>query len=226
MWKWEKITIGERFGYLTVIEETEKRSKYAEIIWKCMCDCGTICEVITGYLRRGKKKSCGCIKKELYDKNIREVSGKRFGRLVAIMPLEKRAAGYVIWQCRCDCGNIVETSITKLRLGRIFSCGCFARDQATARAETSVKAANEYLRSATMETPPRFPDTVTGIRNIYFNKRKSLYVFSIVRHGKRYKRQFKYLEDALVDKENVLNRYKSGDPKWYKKDTYNVLDVR
>lgn len=33
------------------------------------------------------------------------LSGQRFGRLVAIRPTEERWRTSVVWECRCDCGQ-------------------------------------------------------------------------------------------------------------------------
>lgn len=52
---------GERFGLLTVLEETDVR-KGQNVVWKCQCDCGNITYTITNSLTKGDTKSCGCIK--------------------------------------------------------------------------------------------------------------------------------------------------------------------
>lgn len=56
--------IGQRFGYLTVIDYCEERSTHGEAIWLCQCDCGNIVKVISTNLRRKKEGtiSCGCKK--------------------------------------------------------------------------------------------------------------------------------------------------------------------
>ena len=55
-----------------------------------------------------------------------ELAGRRFGRLVAIERVGKRARQYV-WRCACDCG--AETTIPGSRLtsGNTTSCGCALR---------------------------------------------------------------------------------------------------
>jgi hypothetical protein len=58
---------------------------------------------------------------------IIDISGQRFGRLVAIRPAEKRDHRY-FWLCRCDCGNEHIASGSKLRSGNTVSCGCGKRD--------------------------------------------------------------------------------------------------
>lgn len=50
---------GERFGLLTALAPTAKRSG-PNIVWECLCDCGQITFVDTCKLRTGNTKSCGC----------------------------------------------------------------------------------------------------------------------------------------------------------------------
>lgn len=49
---------GQRFGKLTVIEESEKWGHYTT--WLCKCDCGNEKKIRTNSLRSGATKSCGC----------------------------------------------------------------------------------------------------------------------------------------------------------------------
>lgn len=53
-----------------------------------------------------------------------DITNQVFGKLTAIKPLDKRSKnGSIIWQCRCECGNIVEKSTNELRSGSVISCG-------------------------------------------------------------------------------------------------------
>lgn len=60
---------GEKFGLLTPIEPTKKRSG-SYVVWKCQCDCGNECEVPSGYLTMGQTKSCGCLSLSYNEYNI------------------------------------------------------------------------------------------------------------------------------------------------------------
>lgn len=56
-----------------------------------------------------------------------DLTGQRFGRLVAIAPTTKAdSSGRVrrAWTCRCDCGNETVARTDSLRNGRVASCGC------------------------------------------------------------------------------------------------------
>ena len=117
---------GQRFGRLTVIEKTDKRL-CGQVVWRCHCDCGNVCEVITNSLTAGKTKSCGCLQKE---KTSKDLTGQRFGRLTVIEKTDKRSSGRnVVWKCRCDCGNECEMASGSLRSGNSKSCGCLRKKQ-------------------------------------------------------------------------------------------------
>lgn len=67
----------------------------------------------------------------------KDLSGKRFGRLLVIEPLEQRSKkGYVLWRCKCDCGNEKIAESRNLLCGGTTSCGCFAREESSRRAKT------------------------------------------------------------------------------------------
>ena len=55
--------VGQRFGRLIVIEFAGQSSD-SQANWKCLCDCGTITYGSGGNLRSGRKKSCGCLRRE------------------------------------------------------------------------------------------------------------------------------------------------------------------
>ena len=105
---------GQRFGRLVAIEALPER-KNRQVVWKCQCDCGNIINVVSGSLRSGHTQSCGCLQKEKAKNNNVDITGQRFGRLIAIEPTKKRDNRHIVWKCQC--GNL-------LRQGKIKSCGC------------------------------------------------------------------------------------------------------
>jgi hypothetical protein len=65
-----------------------------------------------------------------------DISGQRFGRLIAIKPdNSKRPANStrLYWLCKCDCGNYSTTSGADLRSGKVRSCGCLHDEMASLR---------------------------------------------------------------------------------------------
>lgn len=54
-----------------------------------------------------------------------DLSGQRFGKLIAISETSLRAnSGAVIWSCVCECGNSKNVTSTGLKNGSTQSCGC------------------------------------------------------------------------------------------------------
>ena len=60
-----------------------------------------------------------------------DLAGKRFGRLLALLPCGKTKSGNLIWACRCDCGSETKVEGNHLRAGTIVSCGCWRRERVT-----------------------------------------------------------------------------------------------
>lgn len=65
--------IGKKFGKLTVLERSPKKSKNGQLYWICKCDCGNIIEVLGHSLRRkdgNQTVSCGCHHRSIGATNI------------------------------------------------------------------------------------------------------------------------------------------------------------
>ena len=57
-----------------------------------------------------------------------DLTGQRFGRLVAEEIVGRNTSGSVLWKCRCDCGGSSVTQASALVSGHSQSCGCRHRD--------------------------------------------------------------------------------------------------
>jgi hypothetical protein len=61
---------GKRYGRLRVLSIDYGNRKGGHLHWICLCDCGTMCSVTGGNMRRGHTQSCGCLRKEAARRNI------------------------------------------------------------------------------------------------------------------------------------------------------------
>lgn len=61
---------GRKFGLLKVLDEAEKQN--GRIAWRCRCTCGNEVVVKAVYLNSGDTTSCGCYKRMLNDKHLRD----------------------------------------------------------------------------------------------------------------------------------------------------------
>lgn len=118
---------GQRFGRLVALKPAEER-KNGYVMWECICDCGKTTIARSSDLRNGHKLSCGCLSKELAAEKAASLVGQRFGRLVALRPTEERKREYIVWECKCDCGETVYVPSTNLMKGSTKSCGCLYKE--------------------------------------------------------------------------------------------------
>jgi len=65
-----------------------------------------------------------------------DLTGQRFGRLVALHQDIREKPGRAYWVCLCDCGKETTVRGGNLRSGDTRSCGCLSREVAQQRATT------------------------------------------------------------------------------------------
>lgn len=91
----------------TVLYMTEQKNK-KEKKWKCG-------RSVTGSLHDVVRRDMG---------KAKDLTGQRFGRLVAIEATDQRKGKCVVWKCVCDCGNTAFIRSGDLISGNNVSCGC------------------------------------------------------------------------------------------------------
>lgn len=120
----------QRFGRLVVLFPVEQKDRQSTQ-WLCQCDCGNLKVTKRILLKKGKTKSCGCLRSEVAHKKALKTSniqpGDRYGALTVLEYLESRPKcnGELVsfYKCKCDCGTIVEVSGNSLKTGNKKSCG-------------------------------------------------------------------------------------------------------
>jgi len=134
------VSVGEAFGFLTVVRRVKNQGKQA--CWECSCDCGNT-KVIRGErLRRGAVSSCGCD----YAKAKRRVQRtedlidrlrmKNFGRLYVLGVLtEHQGVVGIHAVCLCRyCGDItIKPAKALLNNKRFRGCDCPEREPMSVR---------------------------------------------------------------------------------------------
>lgn len=154
--------IGNRYGMLVI---TYVESPKCEAI----CDCGVVKTYYTSNLLRGKTASCGCSRGlSITQATIKDLTGRRFGRLVVIAQKPHVVGEAIKWICYCDCGERSEvrtTNLTKTNKGT-KSCGCLALEIHMARATTHGQSATKAYKTfhqqkreaAKLHRTPRWAD--------------------------------------------------------------------
>lgn len=73
----------------------------------------------------------------------RDLTSRRFGRLVALNPVSQ--GGRIGWLCRCDCGVECVRRSDRLLGGGVASCGCLQRDTRSALGKRTIHKASAAL---------------------------------------------------------------------------------
>lgn len=86
----------------------------------------------------------------------RDLTGQRFGRLVAVHAVDRpegKNSG-TFWLCKCDCGNDLVTRSTSLLAGLTASCGCSRRRSYPKRAAPPTPSADSSFEVLRRSDPP------------------------------------------------------------------------
>lgn len=78
------------------------------------------------------------------------LSGKRFGMLIAIQYVKSDSNGNAIWECKCDCGSRTFVAAKDLKTGNTKSCGCYRKKFAKTHGAT-VEHSADYERWKSMK---------------------------------------------------------------------------
>lgn len=120
------------FGKWTVLRIDDSNPKNKRTNWICQCGCGNIVSVNAYSLKSGASTQCRLCSRISSAQTRRrkyDISGQRFGRLVALhySHSQKAKGNYTdsCWSCLCDCGNVVTVKRKCLVHGYTRSCGCY-----------------------------------------------------------------------------------------------------
>lgn len=119
---------GTKEGKLTYLKPHRKDG--SRTYWWVQCECGEIEEKRTDIKKECCKK---CTEKNRQmkreeNKNIEDLSQKRFNKLVALYPLKERKNTHSVWHCICDCGKEIDVVASSLKSGNTQSCGCLKKE--------------------------------------------------------------------------------------------------
>ena len=179
----------QRFGRLTVRRTYSARDKSGQSrsFCECVCDCGTTVDVRTDSLTSKRTTSCGCASQKNLFRRL-DLSGKRFGRIVAIKDTGKLKYHSPVWLCRCDCGTVFETTTSSLYSAK--SCGCYARERAI---ETGTIFLRQELENSVIDhTNIRLigngiiKSNTSGVRGVHWDKSRNKWLAQINFKGKHY----------------------------------------
>lgn len=125
----DKGVIGRRFGIIKVLSHVSAVPG-EEGHYLCRCDCGVVVKVFgADRLIDGKRMSCGCSRpRKRKDfpkiKPGEDVTGERYGMLVARKRAITAGGQGAVWLFKCDCGTGILIRLKDVKSGNTASCGC------------------------------------------------------------------------------------------------------
>lgn len=125
------VSVGERFGKLTVTQSIAGVDERHYSLAKCLCDCGKEVLRRISWLHCGYQKSCGCesITVKAREK-YKDCVGKTYGRLTVKKIYPGGDEKHIECDAECECGQSVRAALGRIYSGRLKSCGCLRREVA------------------------------------------------------------------------------------------------
>lgn len=189
----------QHFGRLTVLGDVGKRTKNGKVLWHCLCECGTATFVRTDHLRNSSVVSCGCLNEEKKHERFKDLTNTETDNFKVIDKAYSKNQR-VYWNCVCKhCGNHIELQSNQIE--RYSSCGC--------KQNRSTKERMAEIRDPkSLRTNKPTAKSTTGVRGVYYNKRKKRYVAYInVDKKTKYLGSSVYLEEATKMRREAENEY-------------------
>ena len=194
----------QRFGRLTVLGDVGKRTGRGRVLWHCLCECGRVTFVQGDHLKNGRTKSCGCLNEEEKHKRFKDLTNTETDNFKVIDRAYSKNQR-VYWNCICKhCGNHIELQSNQIE--RYSSCGCKQNRSTKERMA-------EISDPESLKTNKPTAKSTTGVRGVYFNKRKKRYVAYI-----NVDKKSKYLGSSVDLKEAADIRRKAEIEFGYKQE--------
>jgi hypothetical protein len=125
MGKYKSLEVGTRFGGYTIIGEEFKEN--GKFFYSCICNCGVIKKVLKYHLIHrnliGCRKCSNSRRIANSAKKRRLPENTKIGKLT-ILKYDRENRKYI---CRCDCGNLYQSSNYNLK--KTGNCGCVRKEK-------------------------------------------------------------------------------------------------
>ena len=193
---------GNTYGRLTVLGDDGTRTKSGKVLLNCLCECGNKTYVRADHLKNGSVVSCGCLNNEKKHERFKDLTNTETDSFKVIDRAYSQK-GRVYWNCICKhCGNHIE--LQSNQIDRYSSCGC--------KHNRSTKERMAEIRDPeSLKTNKPTAKSTTGVRGVYYNKRKKRYVAYI-----NVDKKSKYLGSSVDLKEAADIRRKAEIEYGYK----------
>lgn len=146
-----------------------------------------------------------------------DLTGQRFGRLVAIERATNSKSGKAKWLCKCDCGNETMVFSTSLVRGLSRSCGCIHQERVRTIGSKTIPQNMAKQVEINMQyhtnfqvigthTPPK--NNTSGHKGISWDADRKMWIAYINVHNKRvFLGRYAKLDAAVEARKRAEEKY-------------------
>jgi hypothetical protein len=156
----------------------------------------------------------------------KDITGQRFGRLIAVKRTGKSNNGTSFWLCKCDCGNEKIVNIDILNRGKSKSCGCLRSEVSRKNASKiaslndfeNIKKAQAYVAEFDSKEGTRISSltakisklNTSGVKGVSWDKRRKRWLAQMDFKGAP------VLRSNFINKKDAINARKEAEEKYFK----------
>lgn len=116
---------------------------------------------------------------------------KKYGMLTPIKPTEERYNNEIVWEFKCDCGNVVYRSLSHVKRntkkGYVCSCGKHAtKNKSKKSAENIRKVTEDGGNLCLIKREQAYKTNKLGVKGVSYDKARNKYVAQIAYKKKSY----------------------------------------
>lgn len=140
----------------------------------------------------------------------KDLTGRRFGRLVAVEDTGERKSGHVVWLCKCDCGSVKNIRSGHLLRGTTLSCGCLRIENAKKIGSGLVGA--DYVEGTILNhlNSKSLSNNTSGTKGVTWNKRAKKWTAGLMLKKKYYHLGY------FSTKQDAINARKEAEEKYFR----------
>lgn len=144
--------------------------------------------------------------------NVKDLTGRKFGKLTVLEKTEKRKdGGSIVWKCKCECGNIVDISSKRLVNNINLSCGCFQKErQKYSMNRLHSKQSIENTNIDLIKKKDANKNNKTGVRGVHFCKSKNRWIARLIFQNKL------LLNKSFNNEQDAIKARKEAEEKYFK----------
>jgi len=133
-------------------------------------------------------------------RKAKDITGQRFGRLVAIENTGEKLGARYIWLYKCDCGNLKSICSRNVTKGNTKSCGCLQK-------ETGEKNGKLYGKGSLNKRINK--NNTSGVKGVSFDTKTEQWVSRLFFEGNY------VLNEYFSNKEDAINARKEAERKYF-----------